>query len=359
MSFRFSSRQICFGAAAVALSGLLVCSAQAGGKERGRPIEFSAPSSDEVTTNLHQLTSKKDGLKQLEEDLYKPVQSFAPESSLDGVVARPPRPSTGPVIQSKRAKEQMERRKNWVFMSPEDLLAAPTAEEILNAPQFGPDGQEKKDLPAVERYYQRLATKRSGLNNPLQSRSDDPFGPPTKSNPRDEVAAHDDSLIPSGVRESASELNKLFEPGGSDSPFGQGAAHGSLSDTFGLGNNTLSKEQMQEHKKFIDDYHSMVDPTWHPPADSTPGNPLANFTDVASPAAKPAAGLPSSPSPASHRGLDAQADVLNPMLGPAGLPDVNAQALGQTRPTTPLPQANPTRVAPVAPSFAAPRRSFY
>ena len=88
MSFRLSSLQVCLGAAAaVALSGLLVCSAQAGGKERGRPIEFSAPKSDEVTTNLNQLTSKKDGLKQLEEDLYRPLQSFSPKSSLDGVVA--------------------------------------------------------------------------------------------------------------------------------------------------------------------------------------------------------------------------------------------------------------------------------
>ena len=90
MSFRLSSRQICLAVAALAMSGLLVCSAQAGGKERGRPIEFSEPKSDEVTTNLHQLTSKKDGLKQLEEDLYKPLQSFAPKSSLDGVAAPPP-----------------------------------------------------------------------------------------------------------------------------------------------------------------------------------------------------------------------------------------------------------------------------
>ncbi len=35
-------------------------------QERGRSIEFSAPKSDELSTNLHQLTSKKDSLKQLE-----------------------------------------------------------------------------------------------------------------------------------------------------------------------------------------------------------------------------------------------------------------------------------------------------
>ena len=97
MSFRLSSPQIYLGAAVLAVSGLLVCTAQAGGKERGRSIEFSVPKSDEVTTNLHQLTSKKDGLKQLEEDLYQPLQNFGSESSLDGVAAPPPRAPAAPV----------------------------------------------------------------------------------------------------------------------------------------------------------------------------------------------------------------------------------------------------------------------
>src|ERR1039457_4562947 len=108
MSFRLLSLQICLGVVLLAAGGLLVCSAEAGEKERGRPIEFSVPKSDEVTTNLHELTSKKDGLKQLEEDLYKPLQMFAPKSSLDGGVAPPVRPPAGSVIQSKRAKELLE-----------------------------------------------------------------------------------------------------------------------------------------------------------------------------------------------------------------------------------------------------------
>ena len=33
-------------------------------------------------------------------------------------------------------------------MSPEDLLAGPTVEEILKAPEYGTDGQEKEQLPA-------------------------------------------------------------------------------------------------------------------------------------------------------------------------------------------------------------------
>ncbi len=97
MSFRLCTLQVWLAAVTLAVSGLLICSAQTAGRQRGRPIEFSAPKSDEVTTNLHQLTSKKDSLKQLEEDLYKPLQSFAPRSSLDGVVAPPVRPPSASV----------------------------------------------------------------------------------------------------------------------------------------------------------------------------------------------------------------------------------------------------------------------
>jgi hypothetical protein len=358
MSFRLCTLQVCRATVTLALTGLLVCSARAAERQRGRPIEFSVPRSGEVTTNLHQLTNKKDGLRQLEEDLYKPLQSFTPKSSLEGVVAPSVRPPAPSVMQNKRVKELLERRKNWVFMTPEDLVGGPTVDEILKTPQFGADGQEKKDLPAFERYYQRLAAKRPAMNKPTQAGDDELFGAPRKSNPQDNLASPDDSDLPSGLRESAEALKKLFEPGGNDSPFARATAHSDFSDTFGLGANTLSKEQLHEHQKFMDEYRSVVDPSWRPPAVATPGNPLAIVADTAPSAGKPPAVLPSLPSPAPRRGLDAQSDVINPMLGPVGLPDVNAQALGQTRPTPAFPQVGSTRVAPATPTFTVPKRSF-
>ena len=320
------------------MGGLLVCSAQAGGKERGRPIEFSEPRSDEVTTNLHQLTSKKDGLRQLEEDLYKPLQSFTPKSSLEGVVAPPPRPPAAPVIQSKRAKELLERRKNWVFMSPEDLLAGPTVEEILKSPQIRRRWPGEEGAAATGAVLPAPCHQAALGQTTRQSKDDDLFGTPGKSNSRDELAAHDDSNLPSGLRESAQALKQLSESDSGDNPFRprlrRTAAFPTLSASA---NNTPSKEQMLEHKKFMDEYHSLVDPGWHPPAVATPGQSAHFRRRCGSPAGKPAAGLPSSPSPAPRTGLDAQMDIINPLLGPAGLPDVNAQALGQTRPAPALP----------------------
>jgi hypothetical protein len=359
MIFRFLSLHIYLAAATLVLSGVLVGKAQTGRKERGRPIEFSLPKSDEVTTNLHQLTNKKDSLRELEEDLYKPLQSFSPKSSLEGVTVPPPRtPSTSP-IQSKRVKELLERRKNWVFMSPEDLVDAPTVEDVLKTPQIGPEGQEKKQLPTFERYYDRLSNRRVEPDNPLKPKNEDLFGTPSKSNARDERIPQEDSIIPTGVRDSMQTLNKMVESDRNDGRFLRAATHGDLSDPFGLGNQTMSKEQTQEHKKLMDEYRSVVDPSWHPPAVATPENLLTTLAaDATSSAGKPAMSLPNSLSPAAPSVLEEQLNVTRPQLGPAALPDVNSRALGQTRPTLVLPTSDPTRVPPPAPTFAVPKRTF-
>ena len=303
MSLRLYTLRACRAAVILALTSLVVCSADAAGRQRGRPIEFSVPRSDEVTTNLHQLTNRKDGLRQLEEDLYKPLRSFAPKSSLEGVAAPSVRPAAPSVIPNKRVKELLERRKNWVFMTPEDLVGEPTVDEILKAPQFETDGQQKQDLPAFERYYQSLTGRRPAANKPNQAKEDELFGSLKPSDPQDDLDLPDISELPSGLRESAEALDRLFEPGASDSPFARAATPTRFSDIFGLGANTLSKQQLQEHKKFMDEYRSLVDPSWRPPALATPANPLAIIAGAVSSADKPPIGLPKASSPAPRRGM--------------------------------------------------------
>lgn len=356
MSIRLSSFRICLGAVALALCALMVCSAQAADQRPSRPIEFSSPRSDEVTTNLNQLTSRKDGLKQLEEDLYRPLQSFSPKSSLDGVVAPIPHSPAAPAIQSKRVKDLLERRKNWIFMRPEDLVAEPTVEGILKAPDFGTDGLEKPDPRSMEQYYHRLSTKRPAANRLDQSKEDDMFGSVRKSKSGDEMGAYDDSSLPYGLKESVEALKNKFEPDKAGGPFAQSETRSSFSDPFGLGDNTQSKEQMLEHKKFIDGFRAQVNSGWQPPAGAGSFSPSAGFATAVQPMSSPAAGLSGSSSPALHHGLDAQNDVLHPMLGPAGLPDVNARALGQSRPDLALPTVEAPKK--VAPTFTAPKRAF-
>ena len=152
-------------------------------------------------------------------------------------------------------------------MNPEDLMAAPTAEEILKAPEYGPDGQEKKEYARrLSATTERLATKQSGANNLIQSKSDDLFGPPSQSNPRDELATQEESNLPSGIRESAEALRSYSSRAAAtalSSEVRRAATFWILSASAAK---PLSKEQMQEHKKFMDEYRAVVDPSWRPPA---------------------------------------------------------------------------------------------
>src|ERR1039457_5517340 len=126
MSIRHSARRIGWGMAAAVWCALAVCGAQAADRRGARSIEFSPPIADEVTTNLHQL-NKKESLKQMDEDLYQSFRSsFNQKSSLEGVTAPPPQRPAPSLIESKRAKDLLERRRNWVFMRPGDLVAEPT-----------------------------------------------------------------------------------------------------------------------------------------------------------------------------------------------------------------------------------------
>ena len=359
MSFRFLSPRWYLGMAALLLCGCVVNNAQAAGTPRGRRInEFVEPRSDEVTTNLHQLTDKKDGLKQLEEDLYRPLQSFAPQSSLDGVVARPPLPRAEPAIQSKRVKELLERRKNWVFMTPEDLLAAPTVDEILKTPQIQHESKEKEDLSAVERYYQRLAAKQPEVNTPVQLDDKNQPDSPKEVITGEQRDLKDEFNLPSGIRETAEALNKLLDPANSDNPFAFASKRIDFADTFGLVSDLPSKEETQQRDKFMNEYHKLVDPSWRPPTVANPGNARSVLPDLTAPPAEPAVSTPSPASAAPRSVFDVQMDVVDPRIGPANLPDVNAQALGQTRPTPVSPKVESPRVMPGAPSFTAPKRAF-
>src|SRR5258708_9222455 len=173
MTFRLSNFEMLL-AFMIGGSILLAYEAKAGEKQRGRSIEFSDRKSDEVTTNLNQMGSRKDGLRQLEDDLGKPFQTFNPRSSLDGVFNIPMRQPNAPAIQSKRAKELIEKQNNWIFMSPEDLAGAPTEADILKLREYDKDGQEKKKSSPLESFMEKQQTERnkSGLKK-TDSKDDD------------------------------------------------------------------------------------------------------------------------------------------------------------------------------------------
>ncbi len=360
MTFRRSNCQICLAAVALlTLGSLLVCNAQTRPRRGGRSIEFSLPRGSEVTTNVHQMTSKPDELKQWQENLYRRLPMGEPQSSLDGVIVPPTRPAVTSTIQSKRAKELRERRKNGDAMTPEDLLLMPNIEEMLTTSTPGKDSKKTADLQEFDQYFGLLSDKPSMNDDKQQPKDDERLRSRSQSDSSDDVAVDQDPNIPKNVREAVDKLNTQFESAKSDSPFAPDAERASRSDIFGFGNHTPSKEQTLERKKYMDEYRSVLDPTYRAPTADAPFNPFTPLSDTFSPAVKlppTATGLPTLGVP---RGFEAPADVaLNPMLGPPLLPDVNAQALGQTRSVQALQKIDSPRVTPITPSFDAPRRSF-
>ncbi|MCX6893708.1 MAG: hypothetical protein NTX51_19635 [Verrucomicrobia bacterium] len=350
MRNRLSSLSICLLLAALSMATVWTSSVQAAGKPRNRSINFSEPKSDEVTTNLHQLSAKKDSLKQFEEDLYRSMQTFSGKDSMEAVPL-PPRMQGGSVIPSKRAKEQLDRHKNAIFLKPEDLVPAPTAEQIFKIPEYGADGVEKKRKTPIEIYYDRMDAKHAGALKPSRSLDDESSDTSSLTGRRDVFTSRGDPDLPPGLREREQDVKKLMEADGSDNPSSfTSSRRGSFSDIFGLGDTAPSREKALEHKKVMEEFYGIHDSN-RPLSAGAEGPKSPGLPDAPRRVANPFGGLDTS------SGESKQFSAINPIFTPGGPKDVNVQPLGQPGASYLLPKAEPLK-APVAPTFAAPRRPF-
>src|SRR2546423_15251976 len=57
-------------------------------------------------------SQQQHGLKQVEEDLFKPLKTFTPKSSLDGVFVPPSKPLPPRRIDEKKFQDKLDREKN-------------------------------------------------------------------------------------------------------------------------------------------------------------------------------------------------------------------------------------------------------
>src|ERR1035437_414455 len=154
--------------AGMALGAVVSAHGQGPPSQRYVPIQVADPNQDTVSSNLSQLTMKNSALKNLEEDLKKPFEFFDNNDPLNGVSLPPMRQPAGPVVRSKRAKELLERRRDWYLLTPEEMLGVPKAEDIFKAPKYGPDGAEEKEKSPLERFYDRLDNAKAGGTNRVE-----------------------------------------------------------------------------------------------------------------------------------------------------------------------------------------------
>lgn len=148
MSFRLFSLNIC----RAGLAGV-VCLACTGALRAGdkgpQNVEVVPLRGDAAETNVDQFQPA--GTKD-----FKAMTPLVPHPFRFGTPAQggtlpPPQPQV--VLPSQRDQELLDRRRNWVFMTPEDM-AGSAAEKSLNG--YEKDGEEKKSVTVMQRYYQHL-----------------------------------------------------------------------------------------------------------------------------------------------------------------------------------------------------------
>lgn len=300
---------------------------------------------------------KKDGLRQLEEDLFRPLESIDSGSPLDNLLNVPPQTPNRSASPSRKARLQDEH-KNWGFMSPEELMGLPTPEDLANGPQFDKDGWEKKSPSLLEQYYQRQEQVDAKAKKPRKPDSFSPF---------DSGEFRDDSSSSAGAeRLRDAKQSDRIEPGdvGPKAEKGSGINPGvfsrpnTFSDIFGQGHHEPTPEELLVHKERMQEFQQILDANWRSPGlGEAPGATTAASPSSGMKEAGFASGVTgSSPAPLSPNDPNAASLGIASLTG--GITDplknLNAPTV-QNLPAAPKP---PPSLLMQSPSFMAPRRQF-
>lgn len=159
-------------AAIVLLSVCPAAFAQQSSLYGGRPILFSSPKSDAISSNLNAMAADKSPLNRMDEELKKPFSLLDPESVTDPVRARLKPQLPPPKVDSKKVRELIDRQNNWVFLDPEEMdRLSKKAEEFFGGDKYDADGLPKKKLTAMENFWLRLEKEQRSATNDLRNSS--------------------------------------------------------------------------------------------------------------------------------------------------------------------------------------------
>jgi hypothetical protein len=139
--------------------------------QAGQPIWFSSPRSDAVNSNVPTLSPKPPESPDFGNNSEIPVPF-----DLDGPpVAVPPR--SGKLALSPAEQAQMQdlsdRRKNWILLTPAEILGTTTPEKILGIHEYDAAGRPKY-LTAMERYTERRNQILAANTNAFQNGNSSP-----------------------------------------------------------------------------------------------------------------------------------------------------------------------------------------
>jgi hypothetical protein len=137
---------------AAALVAVFSVQAQHAAFRPGQSILFSSPESDTVFSNMPSLAPKPPESLDFGSTLEAP-----PSFNFSGPSVDTPLPMGVPVVspaEALRMQELLDRRKNWMLLTPAEILGATTPEKIMGVQERDAAGRPK-NLTALERYTER------------------------------------------------------------------------------------------------------------------------------------------------------------------------------------------------------------
>jgi hypothetical protein len=137
---------------AVALAAVFSVQAQHPTYRPGQPILFSTPASDTVSSNTPSLSPRPPESLDLGSTLQAPASV-----DFNGPVVDIPLPAVPPMIspgEEPWMQDELDRRKNWLLLTPAEILGATTPEKILGIQEHDSYGRPKNST-ALERYLER------------------------------------------------------------------------------------------------------------------------------------------------------------------------------------------------------------
>jgi hypothetical protein len=152
MDFSFAYLKRVLPLAAAVLGAVFSVQAQRAALRPGQSILFSSPESDTVFSNLPSLSPKPPESLDFGNTLQAP-----PSFSFSGPSVDTPLPVGVPVVspaEALRLQDLLDKRKNWMLMTPAEILGATTPEKILGIQEHDAAGRPK-NLTALERYTER------------------------------------------------------------------------------------------------------------------------------------------------------------------------------------------------------------
>jgi len=149
----------------LAISILLTAGSSCFAQSAGRPIIFSSPNDNPDSTTSPSLADPAKST--FVESLSAPM-SFNSKPT-DVLPAPTTTTSVRPAMtESERLRNMLNKQKNWVFMTPAEILGVDDSQNTLNVPDRDAAGNRKTLTPA-ERYTERVNQFRSAYTNSLDS----------------------------------------------------------------------------------------------------------------------------------------------------------------------------------------------